>query len=76
MSEPAVPKLNLAPRLSRPLSLLNPLDYLRLLYWSFFFPQALRWYVDHFCDPPNQATQQVRASWQCFSTVHFFSTKW
>jgi hypothetical protein len=26
----------------------NPLDYLRLLYWVFFFPQALRWYVDTF----------------------------
>jgi AAA+ ATPase superfamily predicted ATPase len=24
------------------------LDYLRLLYWVFFFPQALRWYVDTF----------------------------
>jgi MFS family permease len=28
----------------------NPLDYLRLLYWVFFFPQALRWYVDTFGD--------------------------
>jgi hypothetical protein len=26
----------------------NPLDYLRLLYWVFYFPQALRWYVDTF----------------------------
>jgi hypothetical protein len=24
------------------------MDYLRLLYWVFFFPQALRWYVDTF----------------------------
>jgi hypothetical protein len=24
------------------------LDYLRLLYWVFYFPQALRWYVDTF----------------------------
>ncbi|BAY12233.1 ATP-binding protein [Calothrix sp. NIES-2098] len=43
-----VPRLDLAPKLRRPLSLWNPLDYLRLLYWVFFFPQALRWYVDTF----------------------------
>ncbi|WP_199338150.1 hypothetical protein [Nostoc sp. FACHB-133] len=24
------------------------MDYLHLLYWVFFFPQALRWYVDKF----------------------------
>src|SRR5262245_58888544 len=40
----SVPKLDLAPRLNSPLSLWNPLDYLRLLYWVFFFPQAMRWY--------------------------------
>ncbi len=43
-----VPKLDLAPRLKRPLSLWNPLDYFRLLYWVFYFPQALRWYIDTF----------------------------
>ncbi|PHK38601.1 ATPase [Nostoc linckia z15] len=43
-----VPRLDLKPKLKRPLSLWNPLDYLRLLYWVFFFPQALRWYVDEF----------------------------
>ncbi|MGB5959642.1 MAG: ATP-binding protein [Coleofasciculaceae cyanobacterium] len=43
-----VPRLDLAPKLKRPLSLWNPLDYLRLLYWVFYFPQALRWYVDTF----------------------------
>ncbi|MEH2136415.1 ATP-binding protein [Nostoc sp.] len=43
-----VPRLDLAPKLKRRLSLWNPLDYLRLLYWVFFFPQALRWYVDRF----------------------------
>ncbi|WP_409882477.1 helix-turn-helix domain-containing protein [Nostoc sp. ChiSLP03a] len=43
-----VPRLDLAPKLKRPLSLWNPLDYLRLLYWVFFFPQALRWYVNEF----------------------------
>jgi hypothetical protein len=31
-----VPRLDLAPKLSRPLSLWNPFDYLRLLYWVFF----------------------------------------
>ncbi|MDY6940793.1 MAG: AAA family ATPase [Cyanobacteriota bacterium] len=45
---PPVPRLDLAPKLNRPLQLWNPLDYLRLLYWVFFFPQALRWYVDTF----------------------------
>ena len=40
-----VPRLDLAPKLKRPLSLSKPIDYLRLLYWVFFFPQALRWYV-------------------------------
>ncbi len=42
----SVPKLDLAPKLKRPLSWWNPLDYLRLLYWVFYFPQALRWYVE------------------------------
>src|ERR671932_171693 len=45
-----VPRLDLTPKLKRPLSLWNPLDYLRLLYWVFYFPQALRWYVDTFVD--------------------------
>ncbi|MEA5552587.1 ATP-binding protein [Anabaena cylindrica UHCC 0172] len=43
-----VPRLDLAPKLRHPLSLWNPLDYLLLLYWVFYFPQALRWYVDTF----------------------------
>jgi AAA ATPase domain len=43
-----VPKIDLAPKLKRPLSLWNPLDYLRLLYWVFYFPQALRWYEKAF----------------------------
>ena len=37
-----------APRRRKPLSLWNPLDYLMLLYWVFYFPQALRWYVETF----------------------------
>ena len=44
----SVPRLDLSPKLKRPLSLWKPLDYLRILYWVFFFPQALRWYVDTF----------------------------
>lgn len=40
-----VPRLDLAPKFKPPLSLSKPIDYLRLLYWVFFFPQALRWYV-------------------------------
>ncbi|MEM9927431.1 MAG: ATP-binding protein [Cyanobacteria bacterium P01_D01_bin.50] len=49
MTQPTpVPRLDLAPKLKRPLSLWNPLDYLRLLYWVFYFPQAFRWYVDTF----------------------------
>lgn len=60
-----VPRLDLAPKLRRPLSLWNPLDYLRLLYWVFFFPQALRWYVDTFGDgyiPPG--TMTWRKAWE------------
>ena len=41
-------RLDLAPKLNRPLSLWNLFDYLRLLFWVFYFPQALRWYVDWF----------------------------
>jgi hypothetical protein len=41
-------RLDLAPKLNRPLSLWNPFDYLRLLFWVFYFPQALRWYIDKF----------------------------
>ena len=57
----SVPKLDLAPKLKRPLSLWNPLDYLRLLYWVFYFPQALGWYVDNFCGGGN-LNQQL--TWQ------------
>lgn len=46
-----VPRLDLAPRLKRRLQPWNPLDYLRLLYWVFYFPQALRWYEETFGDP-------------------------
>ncbi|MFK8185767.1 MAG: hypothetical protein AB8B99_20515, partial [Phormidesmis sp.] len=48
MKPQTVPTLNLAPKRRNPLALWNPLDYLQLLYWVFFFPQALTWYVEVF----------------------------
>jgi len=42
-----VPRLDLAPKIKGSLSLSKPIDYLRLLYWMLFFPQALRWYVQN-----------------------------
>ena len=55
MSE--VPLLDLAPKLKRPLSLWNPIDYLLLLYWVFYFPQAILWYVETYCEPDPESTQ-------------------
>ena len=52
-----VPRLDLSPKLKRPLRPWNPLDYLRLLYWVFFFPQALRWYVETFADPKHRGAE-------------------
>ncbi|MEI2741004.1 MAG: ATP-binding protein [Candidatus Competibacter sp.] len=56
------PPLPYAPRRRKPLSLWNPLDYLVLLYWVFYFPQALRWYVETFSELPVDANgkQAVR----------------
>ncbi|MCP4214240.1 MAG: AAA family ATPase [bacterium] len=56
MKEARVPQLDLTPKLKRLLSPWNPLDYFRLLYWTFFFPQALRWYVDTFGNPGYRQT--------------------
>jgi hypothetical protein len=56
-----VPLLDLAPKLKRPLSLWNPLDYLRLLYWVFYFPQAIRWYVETYCEPLPESS---RLTWE------------
>jgi hypothetical protein len=39
----------------------NPLDYLRLLYWVFFFPQALQWYVDTF---GNKVIPEREMTWR------------
>ncbi|MDG4551785.1 MAG: ATP-binding protein, partial [Candidatus Contendobacter sp.] len=55
------PPLPYAPRRQRPLSLWNPLDYLVLLYWVFYFPQALRWYEETFFELPDiKGWQAVR----------------
>ncbi len=40
--------LDLEPKLRRTLSPWNPLDYLRLFYWVFFFPKAILWYLEMF----------------------------
>ena len=63
----SVPKLNLEPKLKRPLSLWNSLDYLRLFYWILFFPQAVGWYVDKFGGgyvSPNTKNLNLREEWQ------------
>ena len=60
------PLINLAPKLKRPLSLCNPLDYLLLLYWVFYFPQAIHWYVENYCESRldlNQLTWQRFWKW-------------
>ncbi len=66
----SVPRLDLAPQLKRPLSLWNPLDYLRLLYWVFFFPQALRWYVENYGGGEGLAEQTTWESKREFLRHH------
>jgi hypothetical protein len=51
MTTQTVPLLDLAPKRKTPLSLWNPIDYLVLLYWAFFFPQAIRWYMKEYNIP-------------------------
>ncbi|WP_293350122.1 MULTISPECIES: ATP-binding protein [unclassified Microcoleus] len=64
-NHPPIPRLDLAPKLKRPLSLWNPLDYLRLLYWVFYFPQALRWYVSTFGGESSlQDAKTWREKWE------------
>jgi len=48
----------LGPKLTRPLSLWNPLDYLRLLYWVLFFPKAIRIYILKFALPYERNNSQ------------------
>ncbi|CBN58671.1 MULTISPECIES: AAA family ATPase [Kamptonema] len=59
-----VPRLDLAPKLSHPLSLWNPLDYLRLLYWVFFFPQALPFYIDTFGGNGFKEAKTLKDKWE------------
>ncbi|MGB2924193.1 MAG: hypothetical protein WBB82_02725, partial [Limnothrix sp.] len=70
MPESPVPKLDLAPKLNRPLQLWNPLDYLRLLYWIFYFPQAIRCYAETFWEKENTLPKQVNMyeGWAIFQT--------
>jgi len=58
-----IPKLDLAPKRTKPLALWNPWDYLVLLYWCFFFPQALRWYVQKFGTVQYEPRKQ-RQNWR------------
>jgi hypothetical protein len=61
----SVPILDLAPKLKRPLSLWKPLDYLRLLYWAFFFPQAVSWYDKKFGDGTDFSDENTwKERWQ------------
>ena len=59
-----VPKLDLAPKLNRPLYLWNPLDYLLLLYWVFFFPQALTWYENKYGGKSFRKLTTWQEKWQ------------
>ncbi|MCC3439999.1 MAG: ATP-binding protein [Oscillatoriales cyanobacterium] len=64
-NHPPIPRLDLAPKLKRPLSLWNPLDYLRLLYWVFFFPQAVRRYEYTFGSESRlEDTKTWREKWE------------
>lgn len=64
----SVPRLDLAPRLDHPLRPGNPVDYLRLLYWVFFFPQALGWYEEtFFTSSPTDESPSSR--WQIFQNI-------
>lgn len=54
-----IQSLDLAPTRKTPLSLLNPLDYCYLLYWVFFFPQAIVWYIKTFASKDYQRLNGV-----------------
>jgi hypothetical protein len=63
-TDDVVVRIDLAPKLKRPLSLWNPLDYLRLLYWVFYFPQALRWYRKTFENSDFSDYKTFQQYWQ------------
>lgn len=73
-----VPLINLAPNRDNPLSLWNPLDYGLLLYWVFFFPQALRWYVKKFTKiaslekQANSHRERLKIIWQDAALRNFY----
>ena len=64
-----VPKLDLAPKLKRPLSLWNPFDYLLLLYWVFYFPQALTWYEKKYGGKTLKDFNTWQDKWQFLKKV-------
>lgn len=62
MNQEKVPLINLAPKIKRPLSLWNPLDYLRILFWFLFFPQAIRFYLEKY----NRSIDRYKLVFQVF----------
>jgi hypothetical protein len=56
------PEWRLRPDFTRPLSSINPLDYLKLLYWVFFKPQFIREYVK-WIDPKAAPARGGRDVW-------------
>jgi hypothetical protein len=69
-----VPLLDLAPKLKRPLSIWNPVDYLLLLYWAFYFPQAIPWYEENFCE---YKAESYRLNWkQRWESFRIWFRKW
>lgn len=59
MKAPVPDEWNLAPQRKRPLSLWDPRDYLVLLYWLVWFPQALRWHRERFPEADRSLRWQL-----------------
>ncbi len=77
MKTPTVPKLNLAPKRRKPLSLWNPFDYLQLLSWMFFFPQALRWYIETFSEKKKTSeNEKFSERWQSWISPSLLRSFW
>lgn len=57
-----IPRLDLAPNLRHPFQAWNPFGFLRLLYWVFFFPQALPWYRKTFVHPEHREAKGFLAT--------------
>jgi AAA ATPase domain len=61
----SIPKIDLTPKLDRPLSLWNLLDYFRLLYWVLYFPQAIVWYEKKFSSGIDLAkVKTIKERWK------------